>query len=452
MRISPFTNDAMNDRRLIIKHALTVLVGQLAVMAFGLTDTVVAGRYDPHALASLSVGAAIYICVFVTLIGVMQANMPMFAELHGAGRASDIGRLWRQSIYLWLALSAVGMLMLFNSRLVLEWTSVPDTLRTEIEHYLRILAWALPPALWFRLYANLNQALGRPTAVTWIQIAGLVCKVPLSVILTFGVGDRLGWGLIGCAYATLCVNLLMAVCSILGLLRQNYHSLNLWLQFEMPSRQHLKNLLRLGLPNGASIAIEVTSFALMALLIARLGQQASASHQIVANLAGLLYMVPLSISIATSARVSYWIGAARPDRARAAISHGLVCLLTAIAICVLILALGRTLIARLYISDLGIAAQAGELLIWLIWYQIADGWQVLFFFLLRCYRITLIPMLVYAIFLWGVGLGGGYRLAYHGIWGIEAFPSPQAFWISSSIALSLVSSVLGVLLYWRVRK
>ena len=44
----------MSERKLIAQHAFTVWVGQLAVMAFGVTDTVVAGRYDPAALAALS--------------------------------------------------------------------------------------------------------------------------------------------------------------------------------------------------------------------------------------------------------------------------------------------------------------------------------------------------------------------------------------------------------------
>ena len=42
-------------------------------MAFGITDTIVAGRYADTALAALSVGSAIYISVFVALMGVLQA-------------------------------------------------------------------------------------------------------------------------------------------------------------------------------------------------------------------------------------------------------------------------------------------------------------------------------------------------------------------------------------------
>jgi MATE family multidrug resistance protein len=66
--------------------------------------------------------------------------------------------------------------------------------------------------------------------------------------------------------------------------------------------------LQLGVPAGLAIMVEVTSFTLMALFIARQGTTAAAAHQIAANMAAVLYMVPLSLAIATSTRVSYWLG------------------------------------------------------------------------------------------------------------------------------------------------
>lgn len=442
----------MSERRLIAKHAVTVWVGQLAVMAFGVTDTVVAGRYDQSALASLSVGSAIYISVFVTLMGVLQATLPMLSELHGARRPRDMGRLVRQSLYIWVTTSALGMVLLMNAGVALGWTEVPAELRPSIVHYLDVLAWALPPALWFRLYANLNQALGRPKAVTWVQVLGLTCKIPLSVVLTFGWGSLPGWGLVGCAYATWCVNVLMAVFSVLALVKGDYGRLHLWRRPEPPDRHRLWDMLKLGLPNAASITVEVTSYTLMALLIARLGSGAAASHQITSNLGALLYMVPLSLSIATSARVSYWLGAGQTAMARQATRHGFEWLGLAILTMGLILVVGRHHIAQLYIDDAQVAQAASDLLTWMIWYQAVDALQVLCFFILRCHRVTLVPMLVYATFLWGIGLTGGYVLAYHGLAGWAPLMAAEAFWISSSFALTLVSLILGILLLTVIRR
>ncbi len=170
----------MTELRTLARHAGTVLVGQLAVMAFGVTDTIVAGRYSPEALAALSVGSAVFISVFVALIGVMQVLLPAWAELYGAGRHEDLGRSVRQSLYLFGLATVAGFLCLFLSAPLLHWTGVPPAMRGDVQAYLAALALALPATLLFRMYSSLNQALHKPLLVTWLQIAALGLKVPLS--------------------------------------------------------------------------------------------------------------------------------------------------------------------------------------------------------------------------------------------------------------------------------
>jgi len=127
-----------SERRVIARHAATVLVGQLAVMAFGVTDTIVAGRYAEGALAALSVGSAIFISVFVSLMGVLQALLPVWAELHGAGRTPEVGRSVRQSLYLCGITIVLGMAVLLFPAPMLGWTEVPQSMRADVEAYLRI--------------------------------------------------------------------------------------------------------------------------------------------------------------------------------------------------------------------------------------------------------------------------------------------------------------------------
>ena len=76
----------MTEFKTISRHAASVLVGQLAVMAYSVVDTVVASRYSAASLAALSVGSAVYVSVFVALLGVMQALLPILSEHRGAGR------------------------------------------------------------------------------------------------------------------------------------------------------------------------------------------------------------------------------------------------------------------------------------------------------------------------------------------------------------------------------
>jgi multidrug resistance protein, MATE family len=111
----------LSELKTISRHAGTVLVGQLATMAFGVTDTIVAGRYAESSLAALSVGSAIYMSVYVSLIGVLQALLPVWAELHGAQRPVEVGRSLRQALYLCFMIMAVGMAILLSPAPALDW-------------------------------------------------------------------------------------------------------------------------------------------------------------------------------------------------------------------------------------------------------------------------------------------------------------------------------------------
>src|SRR3989344_5760734 len=136
----------MSELSTISRHAITVLAGQLAVMAFGVTDTIVAGRHGEASLAALSVGSAIFISVYVALIGVLQALLPVWAELRGARQTDSLGRSLRQSLYLCGAASLVGMAILLSPAPLLRWTEVPPALRTEVESYLAAVGLAVHQA------------------------------------------------------------------------------------------------------------------------------------------------------------------------------------------------------------------------------------------------------------------------------------------------------------------
>ena len=442
----------MSELSIIGRHALTVLAGQLAVMAFGVTDTIVAGRYAPEALAALSIGSAVFVSVYVGLMGVLQALMPVWAEQRGAGAQAAIGQSVRQSLYLWGVATALGMAVLLSPEPLLRWTEVPTELRAEVRSYLAILALGLPPALLFRIYSTLNQALGHPQFVTWLQVGSLALKLPLSIWFTFGGAGLAPQGVAGCAWATLVVNYgLLLVGGAMLRRHAMYAPLQLWRTLERPDAAQLARFMRLGLPAGLAILVEVTSFTLMALFIARQGALASAAHQIASNLAAVLYMVPLSLAIATSARVSYWRGAGQERQAGATALKGF--WLAALIGCALsaTLIIANKHLVGLYSTSPEVVALATSLLLWVAAYHMADALQTLCIFVLRSYRITLAPLVVYGVLLWGVGLYGGYRLAYQGWAGWGPFQSPAPFWAASAAALAVTALIFTALLLGALR-
>ena len=445
----------MSEFKTIARHAGTVLVGQLAVMSFGVADTVIAGRYSPQALAVLSLASSIYISIYVALNGLLQALLPVWSELHGAGKTRELGRSFRQALYITALATLTGMAGLWFPDPWLSWTQVPLELWPDVRSYLRILAIALVPSLLFRMYSTLNQSLGLPRLVTWLQAGALLVKIPLSLVFTFGLGPWPGLGVVGCAWATLVVNTLMMLTGLWLLRTQDiYQPYGLWQRIEVPQWPLLKRYLQLGIPAGLTVMVEVTSFTMMALFVARLGAVASASHQIAASLASVLYMVPLALGIASSARTGYWLGAQQAGKARRATYLGLGLTVGAALVCAGALMAGREAIAHAFTTDPVVAQTATVWLGWVALYHLADAVQATSVFLLRCYRITVAPLVIYTALLWGAGLMGGYLWAYQdSALGLSWTPRPSVdtFWITSTMALATVSVLFGGLV-WRVAR
>ncbi|BCX52365.1 MULTISPECIES: MATE family efflux transporter [Comamonas] len=437
------------------RHAGTVLAGQLAVMAFGTTDTIVASRYSNDAVAALSVGSAIFISVYASLMGIFQALLPLWSEQRGAGQPLAIGQSLRQSMYLCAMACVLGMAVLLMPGALLHWTGVPDALQLEVKRYLAVLAWGLPPALLFRIYSALNQALGHPKLVTWLQLISLLIKIPLSIWFTFGGLGLAPLGAVGCALATLLVNYTMFAVALWLMRTQDFYApLALWQKLERPDWRQLGHFCRLGIPAGLAILVEVTSFTLMALYVARQGSLSSASHQIAANLAAICYMVPLSLAIATSARVSYWRGAGDEAQARTLIQQCFkLALFIGIATAATLL-IARTWIADIYTDSPRVLAMTSWLLICVAAYHVADCVQTYCIFVLRCYRVTVAPLVIYCLLLWGGGLGLGYWLTYR--WQaaegwLDWQATPMPFWVCSAAALFVTAMAFSSILHRAIR-
>jgi MATE family multidrug resistance protein len=276
----------------------------------------------------------------------------------------------------------------------------------------------------------------------------------LSIWLVGGGAGVPALGAVGCAWATLAVNLALLAMSVAMLQTQKlYRPFLIWQPLERPDVTQLRQFLRLGLPAGLAYLVEVTSLTLMALFIARLGVIASASHQIAASVAAVLYMMPLSIAIAASSRVSFWLGAGNAIQARRVVLMSLgLSAITALTLCASLF-IASTRVARWYSPNPEIVMLGASLLAWVAAFHLADSTQALCAFLLRCYRITVVPLLLYGVLLWGLGLYGGYVLTYRGIPGFHAATqSPVSFWIATAVATGLVATSLLLLLWWAVRR
>jgi multidrug resistance protein, MATE family len=175
----------------------------------------------------------------------------------------------------------------------------------------------------------------------------------------------------------------------------------------------LRELLRLGVPMGLSSALEATSFTFITVLVARLGTNVMGGHQIVANLAALCFMVPLSLAVATATLTAHAIGAEDDAGAQRRAATGIRITVIVSAVLALSVWMPRDLIVRLYTSDFA-AAVALTLVPYLAAFHVFDALQTAVGFVLRAHKRAVAPTMIYAMTLWRVGLVGAITLLFAG--------------------------------------
>ena len=428
----------------LLKLAGPLLIGQLAVIAFGVLDTAMTARYSADDLAALAMASAIFISIYVGLTGVISALAPIAGQLFGAKRFSEIGEEVRQATWLALGLTVLGCLILLNADHLLAISQMNAVIEDKAKLYLSILAIGLPASMGMRVLMALHNAVSRPTVITVVQIIGLVLKLPLNLLFIYGGLGIEGMGGPGCAVATIIINwswLLMTLGFVL--FDRFYRPFKIFARFSMPDAHRIWTLLKLGTPIGFSYLIEVTSFTFMSLFIARLGTTALAGHQIVANMGTVIYMVPLSLSIATMTLVSQSIGANKQERAEeigwsSVFFTTIVCISIGIAVW-----LFRIELLNFYDPPEEVKAFSIPLFLFIAFYQVFDALQITAAFILRAYRIAFWPMVIYAGSLWGVGLGGGYLMGFNVLGNTPTFlQGANGFWAGNSLSLGLAACLL----------
>jgi len=438
------------DIRKIAGLAWPVLIGQLAIIAFGVMDTVMVGRYSAVDLAALGLGSSVYVSVFVGLTGVILALQPICGQLFGARRYAEIGEEVRQGLWLSAALAALGFVVMFFPGPLLAISHVPPALYERTETYLRIAAFGLPASLAFRVYTALANGVGKPRLVMVLQVAALLIKIPLNFWFIFGGFGVPALGGPGCALASTVINCAFAAIGLTLLAKLDFFApFEIFKHFCWPERRRQLALLKLGVPMGLSFLIEVTSYTFMALFIARFGTTTLAGHQITGNFGAVLYMTPMSIGVATSTLVAQALGAHRREDARTLARHG-IALACAIGLAYAATALAlRPQILAGYTTDTAVIAAAMPLLPIMLIYHIFDTFQTVTAFVLRAYKVAVVPTVIYAIALWGVGMGGGYLLGFNVGGAVPAWlTGARGFWAASAASLAVAGG--GLFVYLRI--
>ena len=437
--------------------AWPIMVGQLANVGMSVAAVAMAGHASAQDLAGVSLGVSVWNMVIITLMGIMMAVNPLVAHHVGARELDNIPHVVRQALWKALFSGLVAMLVLQASAQLFEHMALEPPTREVAVGFVRITSFSLPAFAAYRVLYGYSASLGQTKPMMVVALGVLLLNVLITWVLVFGHWGFAPQGGLGCAWSTM----LCVWANLGGLLWWMHRSpayASTWpfAHWEWPHGPKLRSLLKMGLPIGVTYFAETSAFALIALLVARFGSSQVAAHQIALNFTSLIFMVPLSLSVAVLTRVGHALGAgdtrAAQFRAWTGVALGLGLALVSAAL----IAWWRVEISSLYTEDAVVIALTAELLLLAAVFQLSDAAQVVTAGAIRGYKITRAPMRVQLLAFWVVSLPLGYVLGIAPHWAPEWlralpwFPAQPmmaaGFWIALVLGLTVAGAGLLLLL------
>jgi len=432
------------ELRTTLHLALPLVFGQLSSIGMNVIDALLAGHLDAHTLGAVAIGTSVWSLAIVTAIGVMMSLSPSVAQLNGAGRREAIGPLFRQALWLALALGLVlGLAVRFGGEQVVARIGIDAKLVPDVVHFLHAIAYGAPALTVFFALRGLGEGIGMSRPTLYFSALGLALLAPVGYVLMYGALGVPRLGALGSGIATALVLWLQtAAFAVYVATRRHYRDLHLFAHFERPNARLLGELLHVGLPMGVTLLMEAGLFVAVALAIGTLGTDVVAGHQVAINVASVTFMVPLGLALATTVRVGHAVGRGDAQGVRDAGLVGIgLTLCTQLVASGLMLSLPRQ-IAALYTEDTEVVALAARLLVLAGLFQFSDGLQVAANGALRGLKDTRIPMFITMFAYWGVGMPVGWWLAFpHGF-------GARGMWMGLIAGLSMAAALLS----WRFWK
>ncbi len=427
------------ESREMLKLAIPAAIGQLAQMSMGAIDTVMAGNLNTEALAAISVGSNLFMPLFVFAMGLFMSLNPLVAQANGAQRFNKLGDYLRQGLYLAIFISIPCIYIVNELEPVMIQIGVQSSIIPIVTGYLFAISWGILPLFLFLALRSVNEGLFSNKVIMIVAISAIPLNIILNNIFMYGYGSIPAMGAVGLGYATSLVWIfLFLVLLAYMVLTPKYKHIEFFTHFHKPNLLVFKEILKLGIPLSLTIGLEVMMFAAVGLFIGRFSIDVIAAHQIASNYSGLVFMVPLGLSIAVTARVGHAVGRkSLADVQRAVIIgfvYAVIFMLSAITLSVTL----THEIVSIYTIESKVVEQAVKLLLLAAVFMLCDGIQVTASGSLSGLKDTVIPMFLAGISYWVVGFPLGYFLAE--AYGMQA----EGYWIGFIAGLSTAALLLSI--------
>ncbi|MFE4239959.1 MATE family efflux transporter [Peribacillus butanolivorans] len=399
--------------RLLFYILIPILITQIGLYAMTFFDVMMSGQYSTEDVAGVSIGSSLWTPVYTGLSGILIALTPVVSQLVGSKQSKSVSYSVMQAVYLAVTLALVILIIgAFALNPILNAMNLEDTVHQVAHDYLIALSIGIIPLFVYNALRAFIDALGQTRISMIITLCALPINVIFNYLLIYGKFGFPELGGVGSGYATAITYWLIALVAILVVVKISpFSTYKVFREFFRISWKEWRALLIIGVPIGLAIFFETSIFSAVTLLMSKYDTVTIASHQIAMNFASLLYMMPLSISMALTIVIGFEIGAARYKDAKEYSWIGISMALTMSLVLSAILFLFREPVASAYTKDYNVMMLTSHFLIYAIFFQISDALQAPIQGILRGYKDVNVTFAMSLVSYWILGLPIGFIFA-----------------------------------------
>lgn len=432
----------------ILPLFLPILISQYAGIANGVIDAAMAGALGTVALASIAVGAAIWVPFLAFSLGTLYGLLIVVSQASGAGDGDGANAVTQQGLYLGLGLGLLAALALYVIASNIALFGVEADMAVPASQYIKAVIWGIPVACMVfavRFYCEGQKAV---VPVTVIAIISVGFKALFNYAFMFGHFGMPALGVEGCGLATICeYSAFLLMLAGYVSLAPRFAGRRLFGSLRLPDLSAMWAILKKGVPIGLCFTSEFLVFSVMVLFISQQGAAAAAAHQVAFNCMILFFSMAAAFSSAACIRVGNLFGGGDKVQLRFSVS-GIVSL-SALIGCVLMVGmiLNAEALASLFTDDAAVIPLAVSILYVAAFFQIADSMQVCLNGVLRGIGDVSVPFLFTTVAYWFAGIPLGYVLSGMPLpFGVV---SPVRFgvvgwWLALTVALFIATAALGL--------
>ncbi|MCL2365287.1 MAG: MATE family efflux transporter [Defluviitaleaceae bacterium] len=323
----------------LLAFTVPLLIGNLFQQLYGLVDAIMLGNWvGVEALAAVTATLPIFFLIMVFMMGVAMGAGVMVSQYYGAKKREELSRTIGASITLTIILGVlVASLGPLGTRWLLTTLETPPEVLDYAVLYINVLLWGVLGMGFFNIFSGILRGVGD---AFW-PLVFLIFSSLLSILLNFIFIRVLELGVTGAAVSTVTAQTVSALLC-LAQMKQKRDAFDMKWAYLWPRKTFVKQILRLGVPTGASQAVFAVAMMLVQPLVNGFGMVVMAANNIVMKVDGLVMMPNFSYGNAMTVYAGQNMGANQPDRVAAGTKQG-VCLAvgTAAVLITILLIFGR---------------------------------------------------------------------------------------------------------------